>query len=404
MKPHDFPLPQAVLTALSLLQKAGYEAFVVGGAVRDHLLGLPIHDYDLTTAARPQEIIRVFQAFAIRTQGLSHGTVTVLFPDMPLEITTYRAESSYHDHRHPDHVTFTADLTQDCARRDFTMNAICYHPHLGYIDPFDGIRAIRQKKICTVGAPCRRFEEDALRILRALRFASVYGFTIEDETAQAMYQKRDTLRYIHMERIHDEWTGAMAGARFPDILFAYRDIFTVFLPELARVPDDYPLRKMLHEAKHRHGDADILMALLLSAMQPPSVSAVLSRLKFPAENRRRISDLYALRNAAVATKADLLHILQKAAPILSQFILFYALLHPDCADLEPRFRQLIQDGAVYSLTDLAVNGHDLLDVPPPLRGHLLKTMLEEVIQGRLPNKKADLLAFMRTQIPPDRHS
>lgn len=265
MKPRAFPLPKDVLTALSMLQEAGYEAFVVGGAVRDHLSGLPVHDYDLTTNAAPEEIMHVFHAFAMRTQGLRHGTVTVLFPNMPLEITTYRAESAYPDHRHPDHVTFSNDLIQDCARRDFTMNAICYHPCYGYIDPFNGIDDIRRKKIRTVGDPMLRFDEDALRILRALRFASVYGFTIVAETAQAMYKRRDTLCYIHAERIRDEWVRTMLGAHFPEILHSYRAIFTVFLPELKTIRKDHTLLNKLKTAILRQGDIDILMALLFPA-------------------------------------------------------------------------------------------------------------------------------------------
>ncbi len=406
MKPRAFPLPKDVLTALSMLQEAGYEAFVVGGAVRDHLSGLPVHDYDLTTNAAPEEIMHVFQAFAMRTQGLRHGTVTIVFPNMPLEITTYRAESAYPDHRHPDHVTFSNDLIQDCARRDFTMNAICYHPRYGYIDPFNGIDDIRRKKIRTVGDPMLRFDEDALRILRALRFASIYGFTIVAETAQAMYKKRDTLCYIHAERIRDEWVRTMLGAHFPEILHSYRAIFTVFLPELKTIRNDPTLLNKLKTAILRQGDIDILMALLFSGMVQPNVPSVLSRLHFAAKDRQTICALYSLRHAPIATQADLLHILQQASPFLSEFILFYELLHADIHDLEKRLHLLLKEGAVYSLSSLAVDGNDLCDehIPPVLRGQLLNDVLEEVIQGRLANKKADQLAFIRAKVPPDKRS
>lgn len=406
MKQDDFQLPDAVITALTLLEKAGREAFVVGGAVRSHLLGLPIHDYDLATDAVPEEILRIFRAFPHHAQGLRHGTVTVLFPHMPVEITTYRTESVYPDHRHPASVTFTRDLKQDCSRRDFTINALCYHPAHGYIDYFHGLADIRAKKIRTVGNPERRFEEDALRILRALRFASVYGFTIVEETEKAMYEKRDALRYISAERIHDEWVRTLKGAAFPSVFFSYRAIFAVFFAELETIQNDSLLRHALKAASLQKGDAVVLSAILFACMDTPDIAAILTRLKFAVKDRRIIGALYALRNAPIATRADLLHILQQAASFLPKFILFYEALHPSVHGLEKRLLQLQTQGAVYTVAALAVNGQDLLDmqIPARLRGALLNRVLEEVIRGRLANEKAEQLAFIRAQVPPDRHS
>ena len=177
-----FPLPSYVRKALRALNDAGYEAYVVGGAVRSWLLGIEIHDYDLTTSALPEEMEQVFHEQKIVETGIKHGTITVLFGRKPVEITTYRTETGYQDHRHPDHVAFTRSLKEDCARRDFTINALCYGLKDGLIDFYGGREDLQNFLIRTVGDPEQRFEEDALRVLRALRFAAQLGFEIEPET------------------------------------------------------------------------------------------------------------------------------------------------------------------------------------------------------------------------------
>ena len=178
-------LPKPVETALSRLEKAGYSAYVVGGCVRDHVLGFTPHDYDICSAATPEEMQKVFQGERTIETGLKHGTLTVLLSGMPLEITTYRVDGAYSDGRHPDSVQFTARVEDDLSRRDFTINAMAYSPSAGLVDPFGGQADCERGVIRCVGDPAARFGEDALRILRALRFSSRLGFPIEEATAQA---------------------------------------------------------------------------------------------------------------------------------------------------------------------------------------------------------------------------
>ena len=168
----ELDLPKYIQKLIHELQNHGYEAYLVGGAIRNHLLGYPIKDYDLTTNATPAEMMRVFQNYPTIPTGIQHGTLTVLSQGHPIEITTYRVDGEYQDHRHPNQVQFSSSLKEDCARRDFTINALCYHQQEGLVDFFQGQRDLEKRLIRCIGKAEDRFEEDALRILRALRFAA----------------------------------------------------------------------------------------------------------------------------------------------------------------------------------------------------------------------------------------
>ena len=207
----NLPLSPGAAKALALLQAAGYEAWIVGGCVRDALLGMPPKDYDLTTSALPEETQRIFAAYPRIETGLRHGTVTVLLEGEPLEITTYRVDGVYSDARHPDGVTFTRSLRQDAARRDFTINAMAYAPGQGLQDFFGGQADLAQGTIRAVGRAETRFHEDALRILRALRFASVLDFTLEAETHQAALACAPLLAAISPERVFSELGKLLCG-------------------------------------------------------------------------------------------------------------------------------------------------------------------------------------------------
>ena len=179
-------IPNDVLTILEKLEHNGYEAYVVGGCVRDTLLNKAVHDWDVTTSALPHEVQTVFKDDITIETGIQHGTVTVITEGHPVEITTFRIDGTYSDSRRPERVTFTSSLTQDLARRDFTINAMAYHPAKGLIDPFGGKHDLQQKTIRCVGNARSRFEEDALRILRALRFSSTLNFQVNPDTANAL--------------------------------------------------------------------------------------------------------------------------------------------------------------------------------------------------------------------------
>ena len=228
-----YPLPPQVNTALALLNQAGFEAFVVGGAVRDLLRGSPVHDWDITTSALPEQTKAVFSDYRLIETGLKHGTVTVLLDGTPLEITTYRTEGTYSDHRRPDSVEFTRSLEEDLARRDFTVNAMAYHPKAGVVDPFGGKADLTARTIRCVGEPDKRFQEDALRMLRALRFAARFGFTIEPDTATAIHRNKFLLTHVAAERIREELTGLLCGSCVEPVLRQYHDVLSVPIPELA---------------------------------------------------------------------------------------------------------------------------------------------------------------------------
>ena len=219
-------------TIIGRLNDAGYSAYAVGGCVRDTLLGRRPKDWDICTSARPEDMQRVFAGEHVVETGLKHGTLTVVLDHVPYEVTTYRVDGAYTDHRHPDGVTFVTDVREDLARRDFTVNAMAYHPREGLIDAFDGQEDLRRRVIRCVGRPDERFEEDALRILRALRFAAVYSFQLEEETLAAARRLAPTLTRVAPERVRVELGKLLCGDSAGDILRLCPEILGVVIPEL----------------------------------------------------------------------------------------------------------------------------------------------------------------------------
>lgn len=224
-------LPKEVETVITTLQGAGYSPYLVGGCVREMLRGKAPSDYDMTSDALPQEVLRLFGEWAHPT-GLQHGTVTVVSGGLPIELTTMRRDGAYRDNRHPDSVTFGTSIEEDLARRDFTVNAIALAPDGRLVDPFGGQADLRAGVLRCVGDPARRFAEDALRILRLLRFASVLGFSVEENTARAARERRDGLRAIAHERVYAELNKLLCGENVTAVLLEYPDILGVVLPEI----------------------------------------------------------------------------------------------------------------------------------------------------------------------------
>lgn len=225
-------LPVPVATLLNRLKEAGFSAYVVGGCVRDSLLGRQPHDWDICTSALPEQMQRVFEGFHTVETGLKHGTLTIVVNHEPYEVTTFQVDGEYTDHRHPDSVRFVDDLTQDLARRDFTVNAMAWSPETGLADPFGGQRDLSDGLIRAVGIPEQRFEEDALRILRALRFAAVYGFEIEPATSAALRQMAPDLSRVAGERIRVELLKLLCGSAAGEILREYPDVLSEIIPEI----------------------------------------------------------------------------------------------------------------------------------------------------------------------------
>ena len=214
---------------INILKNRGYEAYIVGGAVRDYCMGRTPCDIDLCTNALPEEMLDCFADFKVIPTGLKHGTVTVICNHQHFEITTYRVERNYFDHRHPV-VSFSSSLKDDLSRRDFTINAMAYDDKL--IDYFQGLDDLHNKLIRTVNDAGERFNEDSLRIMRALRFASTLDFTIEESTKKALFSKYQDLKYISMERINSEFSKMVVGVGFTKVFKEYFEVFSFIIPEL----------------------------------------------------------------------------------------------------------------------------------------------------------------------------
>ncbi len=241
-------VPSFAEKAISILENGGFEAYFVGGCVRNSLLDIEISDFDITTSAEPDEIILAFKDFKVIKKGIQHGTVTVFINSQPLEITTFRSESGYSDHRRPDKVLFSKNLESDLMRRDFTVNSLAFNKKSGIIDLFGGREDIKKKTIRTVGDATERFNEDALRILRALRFASVLGFSIEEKTALAIKENLRLLSFVSKERILEELKKLLLGENAEEILEEYKEVFNyIFNGEieyknLKKLQKDFALR------------------------------------------------------------------------------------------------------------------------------------------------------------------
>lgn len=228
----ELQIPEYAANLMKKLEQAGYQAWAVGGCVRDSLLGLTPHDWDLCTSALPEQTAAVFSDLPLIRNGEKHGTIAVCTEGQVVEITTLRSEGSYTDGRHPDWVKFVPDLRQDLARRDFTVNAIAWSPRRGYADPFGGWEDLKNKLLRCVGQPHRRFEEDALRLLRGIRFAARFRLAVEEQTLRAMVDSAQLVQRLSGERVFTELNGFLGAADFDDLI-RFAPVLTAAIPELA---------------------------------------------------------------------------------------------------------------------------------------------------------------------------
>ncbi len=240
-------LPADAEKLISLLLSAGYKAYAVGGCVRDSILGKPMSDVDICTSALPEETERLLEENSVRfvETGLKHGTITAVINHTPYEITTFRTDGEYLDNRRPESVSFVTDVKEDLSRRDFTVNALAYNKEEGIVDCFGGVEDIKNRVIRAVGNPDTRFNEDALRIMRALRFSSVLGFEIESETEKALFRNKELLLNIANERIYTELIKLLLGDNCENVLLKYREIIAVILPEI-KPCFDFPQNNKWH--------------------------------------------------------------------------------------------------------------------------------------------------------------
>ena len=375
-------VPDAVRTVLQTLTQSGYAAVLVGGCVRDACMGLPPHDFDAATSATPDEVRACFSAFRTLDTGLKHGTVTVLVAHTPVEVTTFRIDGDYRDHRHPSGVTFTTELRQDLARRDFTVNAMAFDGKRIY-DPFGGQDDLEKHVIRCVGDADRRFDEDGLRILRAMRFASTLGFSMEENTAAAMHRHKELLRCISVERIWAELRKLLCGRNASAVLTEFADVLRVFLPEA----DDDGVRQM--------ADApETLVVRLALLLQNTDAGTALRRLHADNRTIRDVSALLSVR------AQPLRRMLSAYAPeiVCMYWDLLCARGELSRAEADANIQKtqaLLSEKPCLHVRDLAVNGGDLqrLGLQGAQIGRMLQTLLDAVLDGALPNARAVLLQF-----------
>ncbi|MCI9158879.1 MAG: HD domain-containing protein [Lawsonibacter sp.] len=436
-------IPSGAQKILQTLTAAGYEAYLVGGCVRDLLRGVEPHDWDICTSARPEETERCFAGQRIIETGLKHGTVTVLEESEPYEITTYRTEGPYSDSRRPDFVRFVSSLEADLARRDLTMNAIAMGLDGSLRDPFGGAADIQTGLIRCVGEPDQRFQEDGLRVMRALRFAAVLGYEIEERTTQAIHENRHMLEHVAAERIDAELCKLLVGTNVGEILRQYPDVFCQFWPQLEPLiglEQNTPWHcwggweHTIHAVEAAPADLILRLTMLLHDIGKPAcrstdedgidhfyghpaVSAkladeMLRGMRFDNKTRARVVALVERHDVQIPLRSQAIRKwLSRLGPET-----FFQLLEVKRADnmgqagelvrdrlaeldaLRTRAEEILAQGQCLSLKDLAVDGRDVIAAgiaPGPEVGRTLNALLERAVSGEVENQREVLLELLR---------
>jgi len=444
MKRINVEVPAPVNYIIQELEKCGHEAYMVGGCVRDSVLGRKPHDYDICTSATPDEILKAFPDEEIIPTGLQHGTVTILINKEPFEVTTYRIDGDYSDNRRPDNVTFTKNLVEDLRRRDFTINAMAYNPRIGLIDPFNGLEDIKEEKIRCVGSAKDRFGEDTLRILRAIRFASQFGFVIEPDTDWEIHQQHKKLENISVERINSEFCKIVSSDSFCVQLLLYKDVFSLFIPELKSMFDfqqNNPYHAYdvfghtVHAIKQCNSD-DLVVKLAVffhdfgkphsyqdgedgirhfkghGKVSAEITDSIMKRLRFDNETRNNVVELVYYHDATFEVgkkyvKRWLNKIVEKQfrrllevrrADIKGQKTDYEKSRIEKVDNIEKNLEEILAEKSCFSLKDLTVNGNDVKEVMKLKEGkdigYWLNEILKRVIDGELENNRDDLVYWM----------
>ncbi len=418
-------LPEKVKKILKKLQEEGYEAYAVGGCVRDSLLGRVPDDWDITTSAKPMEIKEIFER-TIDT-GIQHGTVTVLMEHECFEVTTYRIDGEYTDNRHPKEVVFTSKLKEDLRRRDFTINAMAYNETQGMVDEFDGMGDLEKKQIRCVGMAEERFEEDALRMLRAVRFSAQLSFQIEKNTKMAIKKLSENLRKISAERIQTELIKLLLSSNPETIQEAVNlGITRVVMPELdnALEAGNFPMHTMngiqrpcFCVLSHCEKEKSMRLAALMQYFDEEEeervkkTKSLLKRLKF--DNHTIEKTVRLVRFCKISLKADK-RLIRKAIHTIGEEI-FPMLLklwkanfdaeekkeennwkerQDNIRKIQTLYEEILKDGDCLSLKTLAVTGNDLIEAgmkPGKEIGLKLEQLLEDVLEHPEHNTREYLL-------------
>ncbi|WP_312092940.1 CCA tRNA nucleotidyltransferase [Aminipila sp.] len=432
-------LPIDAEKIIKRLEAEGHEAYAVGGCIRDSLLGEQPQDWDICTSAQPEEVMVCFKDYPVIATGIKHGTVTVRLNHRSYEVTTYRKDGVYLDNRRPESVAFVSSLKEDAARRDFTINAMAYNSAKGLVDYYQGCSDLKAGIIRCVGNADERFREDALRIIRAMRFASVLGFVIEKDTALSMHRNKELLNRVSRERINVELCKLLRGKGIKHILREYKDILAVIMPELTPMfgfQQNNPHHKYdvwehtVIAVDSSINETIIRLALLLHDIGKPEcytcdsngIGHFYSHGEFGAEMVRKILKNLKFDNLTVNNVCQLVKYHDADINESNQFIKkwlnkigdsqFDRLLQVKYADvmgqsdyqrekklkklenIEKMKQQVFQESQCYSLKDLAVNGRDLIEIgiqDGKKIGEILEWLLEQVIENRLENKRGDLI-------------
>ena len=416
-------LPRTVSDLISRLENAGFSAYAVGGCVRDTLLSLEPNDWDLCTSARPEEMQEVFRGEHVVETGLKHGTLTVVINHVPYEITTFRTDGSYTDHRHPDSVTFVKEVAGDLARRDFTVNAMAYSPRDGLVDLFGGREDLSRRIIRCVGVPKERFEEDALRILRALRFASVYDFSVDPETEEALRLLAPTLKNVAAERIREELLKLLMVGYDQRNHHHHFDLWEHTVQSVENIPPEPDLRlaMLLHDTGKpavctvdERGEAHYRGHQAASAVIAERVAG---DLRCDRETHERVVRLVRyhdihLRTDTGAVNLDRSFLLRRLNRFGEKDLRDLFRIHRAdriATGHSPREREdarmaermaaldaLLAEHPCFTLKDLAVNGNDLkaFGLKGPALGDALQKLLEAVMDGQVLNEKEQLNEFV----------
>lgn len=388
--------PEAVSTVLGRLQRAGYRAYAVGGCVRDTLLGIEPHDWDVTTSARPEEVLALFSDLRTIPTGLQHGTVTVLIKKMPIEVTTFRIDGAYSDARHPESVRFSDRIADDLSRRDFTVNALAWNPENGILDCFDGIRDLESRTIRAVGKPEERFREDALRIMRAYRFAAQLGFSIAPETRRALREEAPLLAKISRERVSSEFLRLISAKGALSSLMMLREDGVI--PQIFPGMTDFaPSPEGLKEIETLPPAPEDRMGFLLYHTDKPRALAVLRSLKLSNQQFSEISALSDLELHALCPESA--YEIRKFAGyggLLSERILAVSAAHGvDQTARRALLSHIRESGDCTSVGELAITGDDLIAIgipKGPVLGKVLKSLLDSVLHDPGKNQKEILLS------------
>ena len=397
-------IPKGAKTIIQVLNDNAHDAYVVGGCVRDSILGRDPGDWDITTSAHPQDVKRLFRRTV--DTGIEHGTVTVLMDDGEYEVTTYRIDGKYTDARHPDSVEYTDDLTEDLRRRDFTINAMAYSDGKGLVDAYGGMEDLSAHVIRCVGDPDERFEEDALRILRAVRFAAQLGFDIEEHTARAIKNHVPRLALVSKERVFAEMNKALCSDHPEALALIYAQGMESSISEsfpLIREDAAAGMRQAAYLRKERY----LRWAALMRELSPKDAERILRELKSDVDTIRHVRMLVkVLKEHTPVRPAEIRRLLNEIGPDLFEDMIalkrfgFGRFAREDYDRSLTEFYGILERGDAYTVKALKISGADLIAngvQPGPHMGDILSGMLEAVIENPSLNTKEQLLGMLRGQ-------